>query len=116
MEGSCASYLPPELWQMIFHGFDHERELAHLWTWGRLVSWQFRNNIELVFATKWPQETVINFDLGKPGSLVEDRPHCAPTLITVHSRPPEGPSRHNMYISIQVLRGGSVLGKGHLEA
>lgn len=90
MEGSCASYLPPEIWQMIFHGFDHEGELAHLWTWGRLVSWQFRNNIELVFATKWLQETVINFDLGKPGSLVEDRPHCAPTLITVHKGRPRG--------------------------
>lgn len=82
MERSRASYLPPEIWQMIFHGFDHEGELAHLWTWGRLVSWQFRNNIEMVFATKWLQETVINFNLGKPGRI-----DPIARLLTVHERP-----------------------------
>ena len=91
MECSRASYLPPEIWQMIFHEFHHEGELAHLWTWGRFVSWQFRNDIEIVFATKWLQKTAITFNLGKPGSLVEDRPYCAPTngprKTSVASRP-----------------------------
>lgn len=66
MECLHTPNLPPEIWRTIFEGIRDPEGLAHLWTWGRLVSWHFRNIIETVFATKWLKQTTIVFNLGVP--------------------------------------------------
>lgn len=57
--------LPTEIWREVFSYFRTTIELAHLWTWGRLVSRLWRGTIYDIFASQWLQNTSIGFHFGE---------------------------------------------------